>query len=28
VRKESSDMNWQRYGFRLEEKEGEWVLQA
>jgi DNA-binding response OmpR family regulator len=28
VRKESSDMNWQRYGFRLEEKEDEWVLQA
>ncbi len=28
VRKEASDMNWQRYGFRLEEKEGEWVLQA
>ena len=27
VRKES-DMNWQRYGFFFEAKEGEWVLQA
>jgi DNA-binding response OmpR family regulator len=28
MRKESSDITWQRYGFHLEEKEGEWVLQA
>ena len=28
MRKESSDMNWQRYGFHFEEKSGEWVLQA
>lgn len=28
VRKESSDISWQRYGFHLEEKESEWVLQA
>jgi response regulator RpfG family c-di-GMP phosphodiesterase len=28
MRKESSDTNWQRYGFHFEEKAGEWVLQA
>jgi DNA-binding response OmpR family regulator len=28
MRKESSDMTFQRYGFHLEAKEGEWVLQA
>jgi DNA-binding response OmpR family regulator len=28
MRKESSDMTWQRYGFRLEDNSGEWVLQA
>jgi CheY-like chemotaxis protein len=28
MRKESSDISWQRYGFHLESKEGQWVLQA
>jgi DNA-binding response OmpR family regulator len=28
VMRRESEMNWQRYGFRLEEKEGDWVLQA
>ena len=28
MRKESSDITWQRYGFHLESKEGQWVLQA
>jgi hypothetical protein len=27
VRKESPMATWQRYGFHLEEKTGEWVLQ-
>lgn len=28
VMRKEFDMNWQRYGFHLEEKKGEWVLQA
>jgi DNA-binding response OmpR family regulator len=28
VMRKECDMNWQRYGFHLEEKKGEWVVQA
>ena len=28
VMRRESDLSWQRYGFHLEEKKGEWVVQA
>jgi hypothetical protein len=28
VMRRESDLTWQRYGFHLEERKGEWVVQA